>query len=73
METLTNAHRATGLDPATTGSSHCQTSTTGAADTPQTSVWTATSDAIVQVMRHAATTRDGTIRQPAEVTGVSHA
>ena len=71
-ETLTSAHRASGLDPAT-GSSHCQISTTGAADTAQTTVWTATSDVMVQAMRHATTARQGTIREPTGITSISHA
>ena len=48
--------------------SHCQTSTTGAADTPHTKIWTATSDATVQAIRQTTTARRGTNRELAGIT-----
>src|SRR5689334_263783 len=64
---LNSAHCASGLDPAA-WSSHSQTSTTGAADTPHTRVWTATSDATVQAIRAITTTRGGVFLEPTGVT-----
>ena len=65
IATLNSANRAIGAD-ALTETSPYQISTTGAADTPHTRVWTVTSDAAVQAMRKATTVRDGTIRELAE-------
>ena len=72
IATLNIAHRAIGFNPAA-WTSHCQTSTTGATETPHTTVCTATSETMVQAMRQATTARPGPIREAADITGVSHA
>jgi hypothetical protein len=72
IATLNSAHRANGFDPASVISHH-QTTTTGAADTPHTTAWTAMSDATVQAMRQATTVRDGTLRELTGLTDASHA
>ena len=72
IATLNSAHRTTGFDPVAEAS-HCQASTTGAADTPHTRAWTATSDTMVHAMRQAMTVRDGMIREPTTLTNASHA
>jgi hypothetical protein len=72
IATLNNTNRAIGAD-AVTETSQYQISTTGAADTPHTRVWTVTSDATVQAMRQATTGRDGTIRELTGITGFPHA
>ena len=72
IATLNSANRAIGAD-AVTETRPYQISTTGAADTPHTRVWTVTSDTMVHAMRQATTVRDGMIRELTGLTNASHA